>query len=72
MKFELGKFYKHTTGRTLSIVGLAETTMWGRTFVGEEIKNEGMSILIAVGNCEDNAVNYIEITKEEWMKNFVN
>ncbi len=66
MCFQLGKYYKHTTGYCLHIVGALETTMWGLTLIAETTGNK----LIAVGRDEASAVNYSEITKEEWMRYF--
>lgn len=66
MKFEIGKYYKHTTGSMLHIVSAAKTTMWGWTTIAETNKSE----LIAVGSDESAAVNYTEIKEEEWMTAF--
>ena len=68
MIFEIGKFYKHNTGVFLSIVGEAETTMWGKTLVGES--NEDAYNLIPIGSDKASAVNWVEIPKEEWMTQF--
>lgn len=66
IKFELGKCYQHSTGSQLKIVGEANTTLYGKCLVGETSFGE----LTPVGKTEDHAVNYIEISEEEWMKNF--
>ena len=67
MVFEIGKFYKHATGQCLSIVGKLTTTMFGDTLIAEQ--NDSIDFQ-AVGSDDSSAVNYKEITKEEWMKNF--
>jgi len=35
MKFELGKCYRHPTGKEMKIVGLAQSTMYGHTLIAE-------------------------------------
>lgn len=67
MIFEVGKYYRHTTGEELSVVAEVDTTMYGRTLLAETNNSCGF---LAVGSTEDHATNYVEITKEEWMKNF--
>lgn len=67
MRFEVGKFYKHTSGQQMAIVGKVPTTQWGETLVGER---DDMADLMPVGMDEGAAENWSEITKEEWMKNF--
>lgn len=62
MRFEIGKCYRHTTGRTLRIVGSAFTLMHGPCLVGEDEHGQ----LIPVGPDETNAVNYTEISLESW------
>jgi hypothetical protein len=66
MVFEVGKCYRHTTGFEISIVAEIETVMYGSCLVAEDAYGE----LHPFGKREDNAVNYSEITKEEWMRNF--
>lgn len=67
MKFEVGKFYKHTTGHQLAIICTANTTMFGEALIAEQ--NTSIDF-VAVGSDEAAAVNYTEITVQEWMKNF--
>jgi hypothetical protein len=69
MVFEVGKFYVHVSGNYLAVLCKAETTLWGKTMIGEEAGRNGHR-LIAVGGDEDNTVGYTECSKEEWMKNF--
>lgn len=67
MKFEIGKFYRHTTGEELAILGEVETTLYGKCLVAESSDHVDLK---PVGKDESNAENYVEITKNEWMKNF--
>ena len=67
MKFEVGKYYKHPAGDMLHVVCWADTFMYGSTMIAEDDGGE----LLAVGDTESNAVNYHEITKEEWEAEFL-
>lgn len=62
-KFELGKFYQHTTGEKLYICGVVDTNAYGKTLVGED----GYGNLSPIGNHEFATENYREITKEEFL-----
>lgn len=62
-RFELGKFYKHTTGEKLYICGVVDTNAYGKTLVGEDEYGN----LIPIGNHEYATDNYHEITKEEFL-----
>jgi len=66
MIFEIGKYYQHTTGIELSIIGELETTLWGKTLIAETNSSD----FEAVGSDIYATTNYVEISKEEWMKNF--
>jgi hypothetical protein len=50
----------------MKIVGLAETTAWGSSLIGEDVHGH----LSPIGKTEENAINWVEITEKEWMKNF--
>lgn len=67
MVFEVGKFYRHTGGQELAILGELETTMYGKCLVAETNKSGNF---MPVGRDESATQNYTEISKEEWMKNF--
>lgn len=68
MRFEIGKFYQHTSGQMISVVCQAETTMYGITFLAEQSDSPDF---ISVGSDSDEyAENWEEITKEQWMKGF--
>lgn len=67
MKFELGKCYKHSTGKKIKIIGLAHSTFYGLGFVSE---NEFAEYSIT-GMEEENAMNFVEITNDEWMKEII-
>lgn len=70
MKFEVGKFYKHTTGHCIAILCEQETTMYGKTLLAEHTLPPQIGDFMAVGSDESSAANYHEITKGEWMENF--
>jgi hypothetical protein len=63
IKFELGKYYQHTTGSKLYICGIGETHFYGSSLIAENEYGE----LAPVGKNEENAVNYHEITKNEFI-----
>lgn len=52
----------------MAIVGEVETTMWGKTLIGEATHDSYS--LMPVGNDESNAINWEEIEKKEWMIQF--
>jgi hypothetical protein len=66
MKFEIGKFYQHTTGHKLHVVSAGLTTMWGWTLIAE---SDSMG-LCSLGGDEASAVNWSEICESDWMKSF--
>lgn len=70
MVFEVGKFYKHTTGQCFSILSEQETTMYGKTLIAEIGGGCQTVSFMAVGRDESSTANYHEISKDEWMKNF--
>lgn len=63
MVFELGKYYEHTTGSRLYIVGCMASYGYGMGYVGEDEWGN----FHAVGKDEDNASNFSEITREEFI-----
>ena len=65
-KFELGKCYKHNGGGAMYICGVADSIMWGITFIAEERGNQNLTPVAM--NSKDSAVNWFEITKEEFIK----
>ncbi len=70
MIFEIGKYYKHTTGTMLHIITAAQTTLYGWTHIVEQTGVNAYETFLAVGMSEDNAGNYTEIDEKEWMKAF--
>lgn len=54
MVFEIGKSYKHTTGKEMTIIGELETKYWGFCLIGETSDCE----LIPVGRDEESAINW--------------
>jgi hypothetical protein len=69
MKFEVGKFYKHASGKTLYIIAEVKTFLWGNTLIAEEgsYKRGLNGKLTAVGSKQYSAVNYCEITEKEFL-----
>lgn len=70
MKFEVGKFYKHGKGRAIAIVGEVETYKWGKMLVVEETDKTGHGISCIDAKAEDLHEKWVEIGKEEWMREF--
>ena len=58
MKFELWKTYKHSTGKIMKIVGMANTKNFGDCLVGEDLKTGELS---PVGLTEENTVGWEEV-----------
>ncbi len=67
MGFQIGKYYEHTCGEMMSIVGEVQTTMYGKALVAECSKS---SNLRPVGRDDDAMVNWTEVTKGKWLSNF--
>lgn len=68
MIFEIGKFYKHTSGKKISIVGCVETTMYGKTLIAEQCDHYDFTPVAY--NSDDATEGWIEINKDEWMECF--
>jgi len=67
MKFEVGKFYEHSGGGQIYICGGPIWTFgYGIGLVAEHPKE----IYSIVGIDEANALNWHEISKEKYLKNF--
>lgn len=66
-KFELGKCYKHSTGEEMYICGIAETMLYGTTFIAET--NNGWNLKPITMNDKDACANWVEINKEEFFNN---
>ena len=65
MKFEIGKFYRHTNGlNRIVVLGWIGTITCGVTMIAE--RPDGT--FKAVGDHEGATVGWTEITKEEWFK----
>jgi len=67
MIFEIGKYYEHTTGNQLAILGELETTMFGKCLIAEQSNS---NFFTSVGRDTNSADNWHEISREKWMKNF--
>jgi len=57
MRFKKGKTYRHTTGKTFTVIGKLKTRLYGKTLIAETNKGE----LLAVGSKEEHAVNYEKV-----------
>ena len=67
MKFEIGKYYQHSgLGLKIAVLTDATTTLWGRTLIAETSDNT----LRPVGKDDASAINWHEIAKSEWEKEF--
>lgn len=67
-QFELGKYYKHTTGEMLHIVGKVETMMYGECFVGESTNCLNLK---PIGIGEGYSDGFSEISKEEFESSYL-
>ncbi|CAM2954106.1 hypothetical protein PASE110613_09355 [Paenibacillus sediminis] len=67
MEFEVGKYYEHTTGEQISIVGEIVTTLYGKCLVAESSESPDLK---PVGKGDYYAENWHEISHVEWMSNF--
>lgn len=63
MIFEPNKFYKHTTGYIIHTLDFADTVMYGHTLLAEDTSGS----LISAGTDNSYSVNYIEVTKDDFM-----
>ncbi|MDZ4340931.1 MAG: hypothetical protein U1E51_00655 [Candidatus Binatia bacterium] len=72
MKFEVGHFYMHEAGRQIAVIAEVESYKWAKMFVIEEADSTGHSISCAEVNQEANDHNWVEIGREEWLRNFPN
>lgn len=65
--FKIGKYYRHTSGEEIRIVGEVFTDLYGRTLLAESNRKPDLT---PVGPSPHHAENWVEITREEWLKNF--
>lgn len=68
MIFEVGCFYAHGAGRQIAVLAEVETFKWGKMLVIEEADATGHSISCAESASAENT--WIEIGREEWLRNF--
>lgn len=68
MRFEIGKYYVHTGGRILHVIGAVKSTLYGWCLVGEFPDNADFQPL-GVSD-EYYAVGWTETTEEEWLKHY--
>lgn len=62
MRFEVGKAYRHTTGLKMQVISEIDTYYYGKCLLGETDSAK----LVPLGVAEDNAINWVEITIEEF------
>jgi len=62
MKFEMWKYYRHSTGSVLFICGIANTHIYGNVLVGDDKSGS----LMPISRDEAATMNYHEITKQEF------
>lgn len=66
MRFELGKYYRHTDGETIHIIGAVNTWAYGWCFIAE---NPWTSELKPVGYTDDTyAQNWEEVTVHDYLR----
>jgi len=65
--FKVGKYYRHSGGSVMHVIGGLKTTLYGWTLVAEQ---HGNADLTTVGQDEANTVNWSEISEAEWMAGF--
>ena len=65
MKFKKGKYYKHTTGQMLHMLGYVKTSGYGKTILAEEFSTWK---IIQCGMDKYSSQNYKKIKKNEWNK----
>lgn len=71
MRFEIGKCYRHTTGLEMKVIGELTTVMWGEpTLIAEQNAPFRMTELVPIGRDESSAVNWVEISEDEFMKSY--
>lgn len=63
MKFEYGKYYRHTDGSKIHILAVASTRMWGTTLLAERRKDGS---IVPIGMSKFHAANWHEITPAEF------
>lgn len=66
LRFQVGRFYEHSSGDKIHVLESLLTTMWRQTLVVEVAGGE----LRAVGSDSASAENYHEITYARWMGDF--
>ena len=66
-KFELGKCYRHNGGKEMYICGVADTVLYGTAYIAEESGSQNLKPVSM--NSKNSAVNWVEISKKEFIKN---
>ncbi len=63
MKFNIGRYYKHSTGKMIFICGVCSTYAYGMCLMAEDVYGS----FSPVGNHEGATDNWREITEEEFL-----
>lgn len=66
MAFEIGKYYKHTSGHMIHCVFLSSGHF--DYFPDAIIAETGAGELIAIGRNDIHAMDYKEVSKDEWIR----
>lgn len=67
-RFEIGKVFRHPSGKLIKIVGQVKTVAYGTTLVGEDMN---CSNLLPVGDDEVAAEHWWEVKESEWWAQWV-
>ena len=74
LKFELGKYYIHNTGKMIYIHGELDTYAWGKMYVVEECcpTDKGVEHYISaiIKDGKDHSNSFTEIGEAEFKRNF--
>ena len=71
--FEAGKYYQQEKGRRIKVADeTVNTVLWGPTLVVEAYDDHGYEIsTIAIATMPDITDEWVEISHEEYMRNFI-
>ena len=64
-KFELGKCYRHISGRAIHICGIAQTSTWGIVFIAKS--NDCLNLTPVPMNDSDATDGWFEVPKSDFL-----
>lgn len=67
--FKIGHYYRHPGSGDMAILAWVKTTLWGLGLLAECANNNSHCVMV-VGEDEDSAQGWAEITEQEWLVNF--